>query len=89
MSNLEGEAFQFPCRFPIKAMGLATDDIQGLLLKVLGEHGVAPQPVDLTSNTSGQGKYQSVTAVVDASSRAQLDAIYSELRADERIRYLL
>lgn len=70
-------------------MGLATDDIQGVLLKALNDHGVTPRPEDVTSNPSGQGTYCSVTAVFDASSRAQPNAIYSELRADGRIRYLL
>ena len=83
------EVFQFPCRFPIKAMGLATEDIQGFLLSVLRQHKATPHPDDLISRLSGQGKYISVTATIHATSRAQLDSIYLELRADERIRYLL
>jgi putative lipoic acid-binding regulatory protein len=89
MSDHQNDIFQFPCRFPIKAMGLAADDVQEILLNVLRNHGLAPQSADLTTNVSGQGRFHSVTAMIDATSRAQLEAIYSELRADERVRYLL
>ena len=83
------EVFDFPCRFPIKAMGLAQEDIQILLLSVLKTHGATPHPDDIVSRRSGGGKYISITATIRATSRAQLEAIYTELRQDQRIRYLL
>ena len=88
MSETE-DVFHFPCRFPIKAMGLATEDIQGLLLLVLKGHEASPHPDDVISRQSGQGKYVSVTATIHAISRAQLDAIYTDLKADPRVCYLL
>ena len=83
------EVFEFPCRYPIKVMGPAEEDIQGLVLGILQGHGVPPHPDDVTHKTSGGGKYVSVTAVIRATSRALLEAIYTYLRKDERIKYLL
>ena len=83
------DVFEFPCRFPIKAMGLAGHGIQELLLEVLKHNNATPHPDDLITRLSGQGKYISVTATIRATSRAQLDSIYEALHSDERILYLL
>ena len=83
------DVFQFPCRFPIKAMGLASEDIVGLFSGILKHHDATPHPDDLVWRKSGQGKYISVTATIHATSRQQLDAIYTALTSDSRIRYVL
>mgnify|MGYP001358338843 FL=1 len=83
------EIFDFPCRFPIKAMGLASEDIHGLFAKILKAHGASPHPDDIVWRKSGQGKYISVTATIHATSRDQLEAIYQDLNRDDRIRYVL
>lgn len=83
------DLFQFPCRFPIKAMGLASEDILGLFTRILKAHQAQPHPDDMVWKKSGQGKYISITATIHATSRAQLEAIYSDLKRDERIRYVL
>ena len=89
MSEPEEELLQFPCRYPIKAMGIAEEDIHGLLLGILRDNQATPHPDDVISRHSGQGKYVSITATIHATSRAQLEAIYTALKADARIRYLL
>ena len=83
------DPWQFPCRFPIKAMGLATADIRTLLLQVLKANNATPHPDDLVWRVSNKGKYISITATIHATSKDQLEAIYAQLRQDERIRYLL
>lgn len=83
------DVFQFPCRFPIKAMGLATEDIHGLFLEILKANEAEPHPDDIVWIKSGGGKYISVTATIHATSRDQLEAIYQALNKDERVRYVL
>ena len=80
---------EFPCQFPIKAMGLAEQDIAALVLEILARHtdGVAPEQVRHRPSTNG--KWLSVTVVFEAQSKAQLDAIYHELTAHEAIVYAL
>lgn len=87
--NTPEDLFQFPCRFPIKAMGLATEDIFGLFTRILKSHNAMPHPDDVVWRKSEHGKYISVTAHINATSREQLDAIYQDLSRDDRIRYVL
>jgi putative lipoic acid-binding regulatory protein len=89
MSIPEEDIFQFPCRFPIKAMGLASEDILGLFSAILKTYEASPHPDDLVWRKSGQGKYISVTATIHATSREQLENIYQALNKDDRIRYVL
>ena len=81
--------WSFPCRFPIKAMGLAEDDIRGCLVTILQANGANPHPDDLVWITSAGGKYISVTATIHATSKAQLETIYQALNGDTRIRWVL
>ena len=89
MNPSSDELFDFPCRFPIKAMGLATEDIVGLFSEILKRHQATPHPDDIVWRKSGQGKYISVTATIHATSRDQLENIYQDLNKDSRIRYVL
>ena len=46
MSIPKEDIFQFPCRFPIKAMGLASEDVPGDIsrrIEMLAAGSVAPQ----------------------------------------------
>lgn len=78
-------ALQFPCAFPIKAMGLAIHDLEMIVFNIVYRH--AP---DITRDAfrvreSANGKYLSITVTVNAQSREQLDAIYQELTGHEYI----
>lgn len=80
---------EFPCDFPIKVIGRAAPDFDALVYTLVRNHVPDLGEGALSSRTSGQGKYQSVTVVVRATSKAQLDAIYRELTACERILMVL
>ena len=85
MKSEDTTPFQFPCRFPIKAMGLADTDFDGLVISIVRRH-VPRLPEDAVSYRSSRGgKYLAVTVVIEATSREQLDAIYQDLSANERI----
>jgi putative lipoic acid-binding regulatory protein len=77
--------FEFPCAFPIKAMGVAHAEFADLVLNIVGAH---VSPADITGvehRNSRAGKYLSVTVTIRATSRAQLDAIYRDLSGHESI----
>ena len=85
MSDREETLLEFPCRFPIKAMGLNTDAFDELVLGIVTRHAAlhADNPVQVRDSRGG--RWVSVTVAVHATSRAQLDAIYEELSAHERV----
>ena len=81
--------FEFPCRFPIKAMGRANGDIASVVIEILSRHAPGFDASTLTVRASSGGKWVSITAVIEAQSRAQLDAIYQELTDHDSVVWAL
>ena len=76
---------EFPCKFPIKAMGRDEDDFEALITGIVLSHAEVYAGESVTTNVSSTGKYLSVTVPVEALSKAQLDRIYQELTDCERV----
>jgi len=82
MSDTSAETLlEFPCEFPIKVFGLASDDFQADVVAIVQRHAelVAGEPVK--RRQSQGGKYDAVTVTINATSKAQIDAIYQDLTA--------
>ena len=76
---------EFPCDFPIKAMGLADGTFDARVVEIINRH-VADLPEGaVTRRHSAGGKYIAVTVTIRATSRQQLDDIYRELTACEEV----
>ena len=76
---------EFPCEFPVKAMGKTTDDFDALVVSIIRKH--VPEFEDGTVKTrlSRGGKYISVTVTIQAQNQEQLDNLYMELSANESV----
>ncbi len=81
----EESLMEFPCSFPIKAMGKASDDFDSLIVEIVRKHYSYVTEGAVKTRLSREGKYVSVTVTIEAQSREQLDNIYLELTAHERI----
>jgi uncharacterized protein len=80
---------QYPTDFPIKILGLNEVGFEAAIAEVLRAH--APD-FDLSSievRESRAGKYLSITATINATSRSQLDALYRALTAHPKVRVVL
>ncbi len=75
----EGSPLAFPCDFPIKVMGRKAPGFAQSVIDVVLRHAPDFDPATVEMRPSRQGKYLSVTCVVRAVSRQQLDALYQEL----------
>ncbi|HNT54826.1 MAG TPA: DUF493 domain-containing protein [Anaerolineaceae bacterium] len=75
----------FPCTFPLKAIGRGGDDFSALVFEIVSRHVPGLTTAALTSRPSSAGNYLAVTVTFTAQSRAQLDAIYLELNAHDRV----
>ncbi len=80
-----GPGLSFPCSFPIKAMGRAEEDFDLLIFGIVRRHAPELGEGALRSRLSNGGRYVAVTVTIEAVSQAQLDAIYLDLSADERV----
>lgn len=76
---------QFPCAFPIKALGLAAHNPAEIMLGIIRQHAPDTPRDAFRKRASANGKYISVTVTVNAQSRAQLDAIYQALTGHKHI----
>ena len=72
-------ALAFPCDFPIKVMGRKERGFAQAVTDIVRKHARDFDPASVETRPSRQGKYLSVTCVVRATSREQLDALYQEL----------
>jgi putative lipoic acid-binding regulatory protein len=75
----EATLLEFPCAFPIKAMGRADRGFQAIVTHIVRGHAELWPGEPVRRTMSRNGNYVSVTLVVHATSQAQLDAIYQEL----------
>jgi len=76
---------KFPCEFPVKAMGEAGDEFDSLVVSLVRRHCPDILEGAVKTRLSKGGRYMSVTVTVQARSRRQLDCIYRELTAHERV----
>jgi len=72
-------ALAFPCEFPIKVMGRRQKNFAQQVSEIVRRHAPDFDPATLEMRSSRQGTYLSVTCLVRATSREQLDALYQEL----------
>jgi len=79
----EQTLLEFPCDFPIKAMGKAASGFEARALEIVRRHAADFKDENMRIVASGKGNYLSATFVIRATSKAQLDALYHELTACE------
>jgi putative lipoic acid-binding regulatory protein len=81
----QDSAIDFPCEFPIKAMGQAGEQLELAVMDIVRRHAPELREDAIKTRPSANGNYLSVTVTITAQSREQLDAIYMELTACEHV----
>ncbi len=76
---------EFPCKFPVKAMGRSEDGFETLVTTLILSHAEIYAGEPVTTNASGAGNFISVTVTIEALSKAQLDSIYQDLTDCEQV----
>lgn len=69
----------FPCTFPMKVMGRREDGFAQVVSEIVMRHADDFRPETIEMRSSKNARYLSLTVVINARSREQLDALYSEL----------
>ncbi|MCK9635124.1 DUF493 domain-containing protein [Methylobacter sp. Wu8] len=75
----EETLLEFPCQFPIKAMGKTNIELDLLVVEIVRRHVVDINEGAVSTRPSKDGNYMAVTVIVEATSKQQLDAIYQDL----------
>ena len=69
----------YPCDFPIKILGHTQAGFAQAMLEIVRRHAPDFDGSSMEMKSSKRGKYLSLTCVIRADSREQLDRLYREL----------
>jgi len=75
----EAVGLAFPTAFPLKIMGRRESGFTTAMIEIVKRHAPDFAPGSLETRPSREGKYLSLTATINATSREQLDALCQEL----------
>lgn len=81
----EETLLEFPCEFPIKAMGRAGEAFPGIVIEIVRRHAPNLDDTRVRIRASSKGRYQSVTVTIRAESKSQLDQIYQALTDHDQV----
>ena len=70
---------EYPCDFPIKVLGRTQAGFAQAVLEIVRAYAPDFDGATMEMRTSKKGKYLSVTCVIRATSRQQLDDLYRAL----------
>jgi len=76
---------EFPCQFPIKAFGLTGDVLEVAVLEIVNRHVDDLSEGAVKMNASKSAKYTSITVMIRATSKQQIDNIYLDLTSCEHV----
>ncbi|MEJ2453423.1 MAG: DUF493 domain-containing protein [Candidatus Thiodiazotropha sp.] len=85
MTDAQDTLLEFPCDYLLKVMGRAEPGFDSLVVELVRRHVPDLREGAVTSRPSKGGKWVSVSVTLRAESKAQLDAIYLDLTAHEKV----
>jgi len=83
------QLLEFPVDFPIKVMGRRVDAFADAMIALVRAHQPDFDPATVEMRASSGGAWLSLTLVVRARSRAELQAIYEALARHPLVRVVL
>ena len=75
----EETLFEFPCQFPIKTFGKTDVELSVVVTEIVRRHVTELDEAAIKTRLSKDGNFISVTVIIEATSKQQLDAIYQDL----------
>ncbi len=85
----EAPKIEFPCDYPIKILGDAGDDFSKRVLSVVKTHAPDLDETKVSYRESSKGRFVSVTVVIRATGKPQLEALFGELKELDMVKMVL
>lgn len=89
MTEQEAPKIEFPCDYPIKVMGEAQVEFHEHVLQVMDTHAPGFDRSKITIRDSSKGRWQSITLVITATGKPQLEAIFADLKTSRLVKMVL
>ena len=80
---------EYPIQFPLKVIGVDECDFEAFVVEIVRRHVPELLEEKIISRLSNGNRYRSVSFEFIAESRAQMDALYTELSSHERVLMIL
>lgn len=81
----EAPKIEFPCRYPVKIMGLDVDNYSEAIIEIVRRHAPDLKDEDISFRPSSHGKYLAVNVIIVARGVDQLQAMFNDLKASGRV----
>ena len=90
-NNVDGlsSLLEFPCAYPLRVMGAAGSEFQAKAIEIVRRHVPDIDGSKIETRPSREGRYVSYTFRFTATSRGQLDRLYTELNQCELVKAIL
>jgi putative lipoic acid-binding regulatory protein len=79
----------FPTDYPVKVVGRPEDGFRARVHAIVLRHAPALDAERVTERASANGKYVSISYLLRAESRAQIEALVAELKSCDGVMMLL
>lgn len=89
MSEVKVPKIEFPCSYPIKVMGLASEDFQQDILMLVRRHAPEVREEHLSVRPSNNGNYLALTIVIEATGIEQLTVLFEDLKTHASVKMVL
>jgi hypothetical protein len=82
-------ALQFPTDYPLKIVGRPADDFRARVHAIMLRHAPELDAGEITERLSANGNFLSISYLLRATSRAQIEALVTELHSCDGVLMLL
>ena len=89
MSQPEPPKIEFPCEYPIKVLGLNTDDFETVIVEVFHRHAPGFDADTVVIKMSSKGTFNSLNITITATGVEQLDALHQDLLATGLVKMVI
>ena len=89
MSDTEPPKIEFPCDYPIKVLGVGSDDFEAVITEVFHLHAPGFDTETVRIKVSRKGTFNSFNITITATGPDQLDALHRDLLATGLVKMVL
>ena len=80
---------EFPCDYPIKVWVQRIQQLHQHVLQVMDTHAPGFDRSKIAIRDSSKGKWQSITVIITATGKPQLEEIFADLKTSPRVKMVL
>lgn len=89
MTEPQPPKIEFPCTYPIKVLGLSSEDFFSLIVSVFERHAPGFDEELIVIKGSSKGTFTSLTVTITATGPEQLRALHEDLMATGQVKMVI